>query len=145
MPSRTIHTLAELDTCADEILSSLIQRRSVNVLALHGDLGAGKTAFTQLLAKKLGVQEHVVSPTFMIMRMYDSNHKTFTKLVHIDAYRIEDIREIEVLKIPDYFEEKNNLVCIEWPERMSALVPEEALKVSLVLNGDGSRTITYDD
>jgi len=77
------------------------------------------------------------------MRTFKTNHHTYKKLVHIDAYRIENMREIEVLNIPRLFSEKGTLVCIEWPEHVAALIPGNAVRVSFVLNADGSRTVTY--
>ena len=143
MTTRTVHTLAELDTFAQEMLSTLSQKDSAHVIALTGDLGVGKTSFTQALAKHLDIAEHVVSPTFMIMRSYQTENPNFKKLVHIDAYRVEDIREMEVLKIPELFSEAGTVICIEWPERIAALIPQDAHRITFAVNSDDSRTITY--
>ncbi|NCN52734.1 tRNA (adenosine(37)-N6)-threonylcarbamoyltransferase complex ATPase subunit type 1 TsaE [Candidatus Parcubacteria bacterium] len=143
METRTIQSLVELDSFADEIISILPQREGANVLLLKGDLGAGKTTFTQILAKKLGVAEHVVSPTFMIMRTYEGHHDLCKKFVHIDAYRIEDISEVEVLRIPELFTETGTVVCIEWPERIPEVLPQNALTISFAIAEGESRTVTY--
>lgn len=143
MATRTVHTLAELEIFAEEVLTTLPQKDSACILTLTGDLGAGKTAFTQALAKQLGVVEHVVSPTFMIMRSYSTESERFKKLVHIDAYRVEDVREMEVLKIPELFSEAGTVVCIEWPEHIASLIPQDAYRITLEVNSDDSRTITY--
>lgn len=144
MATRTIQSLEALDSFAEEVLSVLPQKDTANIIALSGDLGAGKTTFTQALAKKLGVTEHVVSPTFMIMRAYPVTDNVFTKLVHIDAYRIEDIREMEVLKIPELFTEADTIICIEWPERIEALIPKDAFRIMFTAPNKDVRTITYE-
>lgn len=143
MMERRIANVAELSTFADEILSILPQKRGAHVLALSGDLGAGKTAFTQAFATHLGVREHVVSPTFVIMRTYDTADERFPKLVHIDAYRIENEEEIVVLKIPELLNEPGVIACIEWPEKIPAYIPGDALTITFSTNDDGSRTVTY--
>lgn len=143
METRTIRTLDELSVFAEEILSVLPQKRSAHVLALKGDLGTGKTAFVQAFADLLGVKEHVVSPTFVIMRSYGTAHDAFTKLVHIDAYRVEDEEEMRVLKIPELFYETGTIICIEWAKRIPSLIPKEALLISFTINDDNSRTATY--
>lgn len=143
MPMRSINTLANLDAFAEETLSTLPQKDTAHVLALSGELGAGKTTFVQTLAKKLGVHEHVTSPTFVIMRTYETTHETFTTLVHIDAYRVEDAREMEVLAIPELFNAAGTIVCIEWPERIASLIPKDARRISFILKSNDSRTVEF--
>lgn len=143
METRTIRNLEELTVFVDEILSILPQKEGAHVLLLKGDLGAGKTTFTQTLAERIGVRDHVVSPTFMIMRTYDAQHDYFKKLVHIDAYRIEDESEIEVLRIPELFGETGTLVCIEWPERIPKVLPEGATTITFMIEEGDVRTVTY--
>lgn len=93
------------------------------VLGLSGDLGAGKTTFTQTLARILGVQEVVTSPTFVIQKQYVTEHPTFSLLVHIDAYRIEDPEELVVLGFKELLKRDRTLVVIEWAERVQPLIP----------------------
>lgn len=145
MTTRTIHTEDELGAILEEVLEMLVGRSGTPVIALTGELGAGKTTFVQLLAKRLGVTEHVTSPTFLIMRRYETTNDRFSALVHIDAYRIEDPHELEVIGVPDVMREAGTLVCIEWPERASGIVPKDAYRMSLELHDDGTRTVTYGD
>lgn len=106
------------------------------VLALSGDLGAGKTTFTQELAKTLGISEAVTSPTFVIMKKYSTNDGHFQTLVHIDAYRLEDEAELEVLGFKDELISPRNLIVIEWPEKVSGLVPKDAIGLRLTIDAD---------
>lgn len=90
------------------------------VVGLSGHLGAGKTAFVKAVARELGIEEIVTSPTFVIMKIYEIEraraNATFKRLVHIDAYRLERREELEVLMFEEIIADKNNLVMIEWPE-----------------------------
>ena len=141
MKTWTVTSVDELGAVAREILN--MKESGARVLALTGDLGAGKTAFTQCIARELGVALPVVSPTFVIMKRYGTTDTRWSGLVHIDAYRIEEEEEAVVLHIPDLLASENTLTCIEWPEHVKNLIPESAERVSLVLNEDGTRTITY--
>jgi len=88
------------------------------VIGLSGHLGAGKTSFTKLLAKELGITETVTSPTFVIMKIYEISAGTFSfkRLVHIDAYRLEKRGELEALDFERISSDPQNLMIIEWPE-----------------------------
>ncbi len=91
---------------------------SAFVAGLSGHLGAGKTAFTKLLAKELGIEEEITSPTFVLMKVYDIKNDVFKRLVHIDAYRLEKRSELEGLRYEEIVADKNSLVIIEWPENV---------------------------
>jgi tRNA threonylcarbamoyladenosine biosynthesis protein TsaE len=86
------------------------------VLALSGDLGAGKTTLTKAIAALLGVQDEITSPTFVIAKSYHTTHDVYKKLVHIDAYRIEDIFELGPIGLDLFLEDPQNLIVVEWPE-----------------------------
>jgi tRNA threonylcarbamoyladenosine biosynthesis protein TsaE len=117
---------------------------TATVLALRGDLGAGKTALTKALARTLGVVETVTSPTFVIMKMYPLPvHEHFDTLVHIDAYRIEDVDELRVIQFDELLNNPRNLIVIEWPERVSGVVPLSALQVQIEMGKDNERIFTY--
>lgn len=87
-------------------------------VGLSGHLGAGKTAFTKLVAKSLGVKEEITSPTFVIMKIYTTNNQVFRRLVHIDAYRLERREDLEAIKLESILSDPTNLVMIEWPENV---------------------------
>lgn len=129
---------SDLDIVAKEILSvvsSLFQDQAV-VLALQGDLGAGKTTFVQSLASLLEVEEVVTSPTFVIMKLYKTKSSQFPKLVHVDAYRIESIDEMRVLGFASLLAQKDTIICIEWAENIVELLPEDAVHLYFKLEGE---------
>ena len=110
------------------------------VLDMKGDLGAGKTTLVQMMGRKLGVTETMQSPTFVIMKSYTTTNSRFKTLVHIDAYRIEDIQEVKILRLEEVFADPTNLVCIEWAEKIKEVVPSDAVKVECeLLEGDEHR------
>lgn len=139
-----IQTLEELHDLAGEVLTPLVPQEGATVIALKGDLGAGKTAFVKAVAKLLGITHEITSPTFVIMKSYEIPAHTFFKtLIHMDAYRIEDEDEMRVLKFGEILSDQSTLVCIEWPEKIQNLIPENAFSIEFMLNQDGTRDITY--
>lgn len=141
-----ISDIAELQTVAAAVLQEMMNlpKEGACVIALHGDLGAGKTTFTQTLAQALGVTEDVTSPTFVIMKSYDLVDQVFAQLIHIDAYRIEGIDEMRVLGFETLLQKKDSIMCIEWAENIVALLPENTVHVHFTLQGSQrSVTITH--
>lgn len=137
----------ELVEVATDLLAVLLKEKQENqsvVLTLSGDLGAGKTALVKALAKVLGVSEVVVSPTFVLLKKYETSHEDFSVLVHIDAYRVEDTDELTVLHFDDVLKSKDALVCIEWPEKIptSLNTPHLAITISEEKNGERVFTVT---
>ena len=129
-----IETPEELTGVAAEVLTLLQQTtEKARVLALHGDLGAGKTTFVQAIAKLLGVTEVVTSPTFVVMKRYVGTPET---LIHIDSYRIEDIDEMRVLGFQALLQEKKTIICIEWAERIAELLPQDTLHLTFTIEGN---------
>ena len=142
----TIRTLHELEAEATRFAASLAPREEgATLVTLSGELGAGKTAFTKALALALGVEETVTSPTFVLEKIYKLGHpmSKFKHLIHIDAYRLESGAELAALGFDEILLGADNLVVFEWPERASNALPAPAVRVSLVVNEDGSRTISY--
>jgi tRNA threonylcarbamoyladenosine biosynthesis protein TsaE len=131
-----------------EIARKLIERAGESdaskaaVIALSGELGAGKTALVKRIARELGVQDEVTSPTFLIMRRYDTADARFTSLVHIDAYRIEEEGEMAPLRFSEVLAAPQSLVCIEWPERIASLIPSHAQRVAIDIEGE-ARVISF--
>lgn len=97
--------------------------RQATIIALSGNLGAGKTTFVQTLAKELGIAETVQSPTYVLMKSYPISFLQFTKLVHIDAYRLEKPEEFVTLKPQEFLEDPQCLVVVEWPEKLEGVLP----------------------
>jgi len=118
---------------------------TASVVTLSGDLGAGKTTFTQQLAKHLGITDHVVSPTFGIMKGYElAGHPQFDQLIHIDAYRIEDKSEVGPLRFEELFRQPRTLVCIEWPERIAEILPTKKVEVVIEIGEGEERSVGVD-
>jgi tRNA threonylcarbamoyl adenosine modification protein YjeE len=117
------NSLADTSRIAREWLSSLLKKEvkdkdSATVVGLSGHLGAGKTAFVKAVAAELGINEPVTSPTFVIMKLYETKSKQWKRLVHIDAYRLESARELEALNFEELVADQNNLIMVEWPENI---------------------------
>lgn len=109
------------------------------VLALYGDLGSGKTTFVQGLAKGLGIETHLVSPTFIIHRVYPIGHR---KLHHLDLYRLEGEANLDFLDLGDLFKDPDNLVVIEWAEKIDHLLPKETIKIKFEYGDEETRIIS---
>lgn len=123
-------------------LCRTVPRAGASVVALHGDLGAGKTTFVQELARVLGVSESVVSPTFLIMRSYElSDDPDFSSLSHLDAYRIEEVSEMGPLRFEELVADRGRLVVIEWAERIAPLLPSSTIHITFTSHTDESRTV----
>ncbi len=138
------YTEVETDSLAESLLEVFLRHTNKQeslVVALHGNLGAGKTTLTQSLAKLLAIQEQIQSPTFVIQKNYRLTNQPFETLVHIDAYRIEEEDEMEPLNITQTLSEKKSLIIIEWPEQISGYIPNDALHVFLDYVDQDSRSI----
>lgn len=144
MESWQITTVEELDRLAEGLLTTLNEADQTGavVLGLTGPLGAGKTTFVQSLARQLGVHERVTSPTFIIMKSYELPHPAFDRLVHIDAYRIETTAEMLVLGWQELLATPRTLVCIEWPEIISPLLPRDYYQLTFTFTGE-DRLVTF--
>lgn len=135
-----VKDLASIDDAAREFLSLIDDHR---IIALYGEMGAGKTTFTTALCRVLGVREDAVSsPTFAIVNEYRTLDGE--PLFHFDFYRIEKLEEALDIGFYDYID--SGCLCImEWPENIDGLLPEDTLKVTIKVNSDLSRTISWTD
>lgn len=141
-----IKSLAELEQFAQEVLKTLSPSTTgATVLALCGDLGAGKTTFVQALARQLGVSETVTSPTYLIVRQYPTPDPRFSTLVHIDAYRIENSAELGPLRFSDTLTTPGVLLCIEWAEKIQAALPATVRTLRFSTDEHDVRTIVESD
>ena len=125
----TVHSVEETWQVASEVARVL---RPGTVIALHGDLGAGKTTFVQGIAFALGLYRPVTSPTFTLSTEYQTPG---FKLVHMDLYRLTGPDDLLTIGYPEYLE-TGAVVAVEWPERAGDLVPPDALHVSFSLTED---------
>ena len=111
------------------------------VFAFYGKMGAGKTTFIKAVCEELGVEDVITSPTFAIVNEYRSD-TTGELIYHFDFYRIKKIEEVYDMGYEDYFY-SGALCFIEWPELIEELLPEEAVKVTIEDNTDGSRIVRF--
>lgn len=138
MHSFRINNLEELDGMAQQILDLYPGKR---IVALTGDLGAGKTASVKAFLKALGSKDDVSSPTFSLVNEYESERGV---VYHFDLYRLEDPEEILAIGLEEYLE--SGAYCfIEWPEKIAELLPESmTIRVNFVLQQNQSRLVTIE-
>ena len=113
--------------------------RAGDVIALHGDLGAGKTTLARGMLAALGLMGEAPSPTFAIVQPY-APPETRIPVIHVDLYRIDDPDDAEELGLDDYLED--SLLLIEWPERLGDRMWGHALHLTLMRTADGARALT---
>lgn len=140
----------EINKVAQELIEKVSKSKSEKaiIIAMSGDLGAGKTTLTQEIAKKLGVRDMVVSPTFVIMKIYKTNLKSdlltgIKRLIHIDAYRLERAKDIEKIGWKNIYEDKENLIIIEWPENIKNYLDSKCHYVYLKHIDEETRIFEY--
>lgn len=108
--------------------------RIAKIICLKGDLGAGKTTFTQGFLKALGARGRVTSPTFVLMKRFPlgaaAKRSGFSNVYHIDAYRFRAPRESDALGLKKIFKDPNAIVIIEWPERLRGLLPRAKFSIN---------------
>ena len=110
--------------------------RAGDVVLLDGDMGAGKTVFSKGVAKGLGIEEEVTSPTYAYMNDYDG------RLFHYDCYRIESVAQAENLGLADYFD-MGGICLIEWAQNIAPLLPRVVKRVRIRKIGENEREIEY--
>ena len=139
-------SIDETQKIADDFLAGLTPfADKATVVGLSGNLGAGKTAFTKCVAKSLGVEDTVTSPTFVIEKIYELQNQKFTHLIHIDAYRLESGDKLLNLGWQRIISDPKNLILIEWPEMVESVMPEH-IKINLkALETEGSHEIEIVD
>ncbi len=142
---KMMRTLNDLGEEATSFVDSLAPSPlNATLVTLSGELGAGKTAFTKAVANALGVTETVNSPTFVLEKIYLlPEDKPFKRLIHIDAYRLEKGSELGPLGFDEIMQDTDNLILLEWPEKVADMLPAPSKKLSFVALPDGSRTISY--
>ena len=143
MCSSDLTTLADTHDFAKKFISEISGSRE-HVVALSGDLGAGKTTFTKACGEVLGITETIVSPTFVIAKFYEipnleegsGENFPWKQFVHIDAYRLESWSELEKLGFAEVFDDPETLVFIEWPEQVGDTDQDIWKVLSFEIEGD---------
>ncbi|NPD80647.1 tRNA (adenosine(37)-N6)-threonylcarbamoyltransferase complex ATPase subunit type 1 TsaE [Palleniella muris] len=133
----TIKNIESIHETAREFINSIGDHR---VLAFYGKMGAGKTTFTKAVCEELGVTDVITSPTFAIVNEYTAGNGE--PVYHFDFYRIKKLEEVYDMGYEDYFY-SGNLCLMEWPELIEDLLPEDALRIAIEENPDGTRTVTF--
>lgn len=129
------------------LLAAGKQNNTATVLVCSGDLGAGKTTFTKALASLLGIKEKVVSPTFVLEKIYKISERArrrfgFSRLVHIDAYRMDRPEELEALRFKEIAGDHENLVVIEWGEKIKRALPKSYKQIHFLFVDEKTRQIS---
>ena len=135
-----IKDLEDLGRAAQAFLEAIGEH---TLVAFYAPMGAGKTTFTTAVCKALGVEEDAISsPTFAIVNEYRGREGR--PIFHFDFYRIDKPAEALDIGLYDYLD-SGELCLMEWPENIEGLLPEETLKVSISVQPDGSRLISWED
>lgn len=139
-----------------EVAEKSVKGIKTRILALYGELGSGKTTFIQGLARGLGVAKRIISPTFVIIRHYKVGIRNpvrgearqrrqelgIRNFYHIDLYRIEDNKEIEGLGLEEIINDPQNLVAIEWAEKMKNSLPKDRIDIYFEYIDEQKRRVT---
>ncbi len=139
----SVYDLKEFQKMATDYAGSLTPLPSrATVVGLYGDLGAGKTTFTQAVGKALGVTEQITSPTFLIMKRFTIYDLRFKNLIHIDAYRLKSSEELRKLRFEELLADPQNLILVEWADKAADLLPKDHLKLHFEFVDDQTRKIS---
>ncbi|OGI16181.1 MAG: tRNA (adenosine(37)-N6)-threonylcarbamoyltransferase complex ATPase subunit type 1 TsaE [Candidatus Portnoybacteria bacterium RBG_19FT_COMBO_36_7] len=139
---------AQTQKLAGEVLKetlSIKKRKNGIVLALEGELGGGKTTFVQGLARALGVKEKITSPTFVILKRFMIQDSRFKNLYHIDCYRLDNIEDLADLGFEEIIKNPENLVVIEWADKIKSIIPKDAVWVKFEWKEEKKRKIMMDN
>jgi len=136
----------ELHTIVKEVLEKAENSGRVGafVVALYGELGAGKTTFTKHFARELGITKEITSPTFVIQKRFEiaeDKNKIFKNFYHLDVYRIDSAEEIESLGWKEIISDPKNIVLVEWADKIENKLPKNALKIKFVFVNDTTREV----
>ena len=136
MTTISINDLGNIREAARQFIDSIGDH---SVFAFYGKMGAGKTTFIKAICEELGVEDVITSPTFAIVNEYTASDGP---VYHFDFYRIKKLEEVYDMGFEDYFY-SGALCFIEWPELIEEVLPEDAVKVTISENADGSRTVSF--
>ena len=125
------------DSIKDAAQQFIREMGDCRVFAFYGKMGAGKTTFIKAICEELGVEDVITSPTFAIVNEYEAPDTT---IYHFDFYRIKKLEEVYDMGYEDYFY-GGGLCFIEWPELIEELLPEDALRITITEQSDGSRMV----
>ena len=130
-----IENLDNIRAAAREFIQNM---GDAHVFAFYGKMGAGKTTFVKAICEELGVKDVITSPTFAIINEYEGDETIY----HFDFYRIKKLEEVYDMGYEDYFY-SGALCFIEWPELIEEILPDDAVRVSIIEQQDGSRLVKF--
>lgn len=144
MPSIITNSPKETQEVAISLAKKLIRKKlnGALVLALEGELGAGKTTFIKGFSKTLGIKKKVLSPTFVLIHRHKIANSRFKNLYHIDAYRLNSGKDLLKLGVKEIFSSPENIVLIEWADRVKKAIPKTAVWLHFDHINKNSRKIT---
>ena len=137
MKEYIVNNIDETNKVAEDLVSKL---KGKSVIALSGNLGAGKTTFVKAIANKLGVEENVTSPTFVLIKLYNTKDEKIKKIIHVDCYRLDGKEDLYEIGLEDYLEYEDSLVVIEWADKIVNL-PDDIIKINIKIIGENKRNI----
>lgn len=126
---------------AGEVLKKKTDLPHALVIGLVGKLGSGKTTFAQGFAKGLGIKGNVLSPTFVLMKQYALKKAAFRNFIHVDCYRLDNQEELVPLGWRDMVKNPQNLILIEWADRVLAALPRSFIRITFNHLNETSRSI----
>ena len=153
MQSKVIRSLGEMGIWADFFVENLIKGLDkALIIGLSGELGSGKTAFVQSVAKVFKIKNYITSPTFVIQKRYKINLPTgrqvvesgFENLIHIDAYRLESGDELLNLGWGEIVKNPKNIIFIEWPERVNEVLDKDMKMIHFKFIDEKTREVIFD-
>ncbi len=133
-------TITIAQTYAQTVIEESAQ--GPRIVALEGELGAGKTTFVQAFAAALGVAEKLKSPTFTIFKKYKIDAGPFASLYHIDCYRLKDSNDLKALGIQEILCQPDAIILIEWAERVADILPAKRTTIHIDHVAEQKRRIT---
>ena len=134
-------SIISLDTIRETGHEFVANMGQASVFAFYGKMGAGKTTFVKAICEELGVEDVITSPTFAIVNEYQST-KTGGPIYHFDFYRIKKLDEVYDMGYEDYF--YSGAPCfLEWPELIEEILPNDAVKVTITEQEDGTRIVEF--
>lgn len=141
MKSKISESSKQTQQIGEELGRSLNQG---SVIALYGELGAGKTTFVQGIARGLGIKKRIISPTFVLVREHRiKNYELRIKqLYHVDLYRVQSEKDLEGLGLEEILNDKNAIIAIEWAEKLGLKLPKNRIDIYFEILEEDKRKIT---
>ena len=142
---KLLNNIKEMEEFAGLFIKNIKENKeNATIVGLQGDLGAGKTTFVKSVASVLGVEGAVTSPTFVIEKIYKlPDGERFSRIVHIDAYRLENGKELLSLGWEEIASDPQNLILIEWPERVADILPKSVNRIYFNFIDENTREVEY--